>query len=384
MTNQLHAKTLRGLEDVLAGELREIGATDVTPVNRGVNFTGSVSMMYKANLYLRTALRVLMPIAKFKAANEAILEKKVQEIDWTQYMSYKNSFAIDATTFSREFRNNHYVELRIKDAIADQFRNKTSLRPSVDIKNAEIRINVHVQETFFTISLDSSGESLHKRGYRREMHPASLSEVLAAGLIKLTGWKGERPLLNPMCGSGTIALEAAMIAANIYPGITGRGYAFQNWPDYDAILFERLLEGMPEPVAIQYPIIASDIDKDAVRITKNNSRVLGVDKQILVEKTDFLESPEMETPALIILNPPYGERLEVENIDQMYEGIGAVLKHKFPGSEAWIFSANMEAIKFIGLKPEQKFTLFNARLECKFLNYQLFKGKRKQFKEPSV
>ena len=247
MNHEFHAKTLKGLEEILAVELRDIGAVDVVPVNRGVNFRGSVAMMYKANLYLRTALRILMSVSRFRATNEDMLYKKIQAIDWTRYMTYKNSFAVDAVTFSKFFRNNHYVELRIKDAIVDQFRKHTSLRPSVDIKNAEIRINVHVQETQFTISLDSSGQSLHKRGYRKAMHPASLSEVLAAGLVLLSGWNAEKPLLNPMCGSGTIALEAAMIASNIFPGITGRRYAFQHWPDFDQSLFERVLEAMPEP-----------------------------------------------------------------------------------------------------------------------------------------
>lgn len=378
MTQQFHAKTLKGLEGVLAEELRTIGATDVVPVNRGVNFSGSVSMMYKANLYLRTALRILMPISKFRAMTEDMLYKKVFAIDWSDYMTYKNSFAIDAVTFSKTFRNNHYVELKIRDAIVDQFRKNTTLRPSVDLKNAEIRINVHVQETNVTISLDSSGESLHKRGYKKIMHPASLSEVLAAGLIQLTGWKGDEPLLNPMCGSGTIALEAAMIAANIYPGITGRGYAFQHWPDFDRLLFERVLEEIPEPRNLTYPIIASDIDKEAIRITRNNARHLGLDKYLVIEKTDFIGSARADVPSVIIMNPPYGERLEVDNIEKLYQGIGTTLKHNYPGTTAWLFTANMEATKFIGLKPEKKYTLFNAGLECRYLQYRLFKGTRKE------
>ncbi len=382
--NQYHAKTLKGLEQVLANELRSIGALDVEPVNRGVNFSGSVAMMYKANLYLRTALRVLLPVARFKATDEEMLYRKIKEIDWSQYMSYKNSFAVDAVTFSRVFRNNHFVELRTKDAIVDQFRDNTSLRPAVDLKNAEIRINVHVQETFFTVSLDSSGESLHKRGYRKEMHPATLSEVLASGLVQLTGWKGDQPFINPMCGSGTIAIEAAMIAADIYPGITGRSYGFQQWPDYDQRLFENLLDTMPQPKSLSYPVIATDIDGEAIRITKSNARFLGMDKLLVIEKEDFLDAAAMDVPTLIVMNPPYGERLEVTDIEALYEGIGGVLKHKFPGSNAWLFTANMGAVKFIGLKPEKKFTLYNGQLECRYINYTLFKGSRKQFKGGSV
>ncbi len=384
MTNQFHAKTLKGLENVLVEELKAIGAGDVTPVNRGVNFSGSISMMYKANLYLRTALRVLKPIFKFKADDEEIVYKKIMAVDWSEYMTYKNTFAVDTVAFSQVFRNSHYLEQKIKDAIVDQFRKRTSIRPSVDIKNADIRINVHVQDTYFTVSLDSSGESLHKRGYRKQIHPAALSEVLAAGMVLLSGWKGEVPLLNPMCGSGTIAIEAAMIAANIYPGITGRPYAFQNWPDYDPVLFERLLEGMPEIREIQKPIIASDIDNEAIRIAKVNARAVGLEKVISIKAMDFLKVEDIAEPSLIIMNPPYGERLEVNNINEFYSGIGSSLKHRFPGSSAWLLTANIEATKFVGLKPEQKITLFNGGLECKYLKYELFSGKRKEFKEISV
>jgi len=384
VTYEFHAKTLKGLEGILANELRDIGAVDVIPVNRGVNFKGSVAIMYKANLYLRTALRILMPVSRFRATNEDMLYKKIQAVDWTRFMTFKNSFAVDAVTFSKVFRNNHYVELRIKDAIVDQFRKRTSLRPSVDIKNAEIRINVHVHEMQFTLSLDSSGESLHKRGYRKAMHPASLSEVLAAGLVLLTGWNGDKPLLNSMCGSGTIALEAAMIAAKIYPGIAGRSYAFQHWLDFDQLLFNRVREAMPEPLALSHPVIATDNDPQAVRITKSNARSLGIEKQIIIERKDFLDYQEMVEPVMIIMNPPYGERLEVDNIEKLYQEIGTTLKHKFHGSSAWLFTSNMEAIKHLGLKPNSKYSLFNAGLKCKYLNYFLFRGERNKYLQGSV
>ena len=296
-------------------------------------------------------------------------------------MTYKHSFAIDAVTFSKVFRNNHYVELRIKDAIADQFRERTSLRPSVNKKDPEIRINVHVQETFFTISLDSSGESLHRRGYRKFTHPASLSEVMAAGMVMLTGWKGDRPLLNPMCGSGTIAIEAAMIAAGIYPGALGRRYSFQYWPDHDPVLFERMKEALPEPSTPGTAIIATDIDKEAIRLTKNNARLAGINDWIEIRREDFLATEKIMDPSLVIMNPPYGERLEVEDINALYNGIGSILKHHFPGSDAWLYTTNMEAARTIGLRPDKKITLFNAGLEGKYLKYSLFSGKRKSFVE---
>lgn len=379
MSSPYHAKTLKGLEQILAAELEEIGAEDIRPVNRGVDFSGANSMMYKANYCARTALRILKPIARFKAFNEQQLYRKIRDIDWSEYMSYKHSFAVDAVTFSKVFRNNHYVELKIKDAIADQFRDKTSLRPSVDLKGADIRINVHVQETFFTISLDSSGDSLHRRGYRKFAHPASLSEVLAAGMVMMTGYKGERPLRNPMCGSGTIAIEAAMIASGVYPGAMGRNYSFQHWPDFDPVLFERLIESLPGKTMPAHPIIASDIDPEAVRMTKNNIRIAGLGESIQVQREDFLTQDEIAASSLVILNPPYGERIEVEDIEALYSGIGSTLKHRFPGSEAWVYSASPDAFRFIGLKPDKKIPLYNAGLEGKFMKYQLFSGTRKSF-----
>jgi putative N6-adenine-specific DNA methylase len=379
VSSPYHAKTLKGFEQILAGELKEIGAEDVRPVNRGVDFSGSNAMMYKANYCARTALRVLKPIVRFKAYNEEKLYRKIREIDWSEYMGYKHSFAVDAVTFSKIFRNNHYVELKVKDAIADQFRDKTSLRPSVDLKGADIRINVHVQETFFTISLDSSGDSLHRRGYRKFAHPASLSEVLAAGMVMMTGYRGERTLRNPMCGSGTIAIEAAMIAAGIYPGALGRSYSFQQWPDYDPLLFDRLIDSLPAKSILSHPIIASDIDPEAVRMTKNNIRVAGLGASIDVKKEDFLGPGEEMDPSLVIMNPPYGERIAVDDIEALYSGIGTALKHRFPGSEAWLYSASLDALRFIGLKPDKKIPLYNAGLEGKFMKYTLFSGTRKSF-----
>ncbi|MFC2090082.1 class I SAM-dependent RNA methyltransferase [Bacteroidota bacterium] len=376
--NQYHAKTFKGLEEVLATELREIGAEEVRIANRGVDFQGSMAILYKANLYLRTAIRILMPVARFKAEDESRLYQKIKQIDWSAYMTYKNSFAIDAVTFSNVFRNNHYVEQKVKDAIADQFRDRTTLRPSVNVKDPEIRINIHVNQSFFTVSLDSSGASLHKRGYRISLHPAALSEVLAAGMILLTGWKGEVPLLNPMCGSGTLAIEAAMIANGVYPGLIGRRYAFQYWQEYDQVLFERLIEAMPKPLNTDCKIIASDIDREAVRITKANIRGSGVDDIVKTEKADFFEQNDIPSgPGVLLLNPPYGERMKLDNPESFYGDIGSRLKHFYPGYEAWIFSTHDASLTSIGLKPEKKIELFNGGLKCQFNKYVLFQGKRK-------
>jgi putative N6-adenine-specific DNA methylase len=377
---QFHAKTYKGFEELLAQELREIGAEQVRPVNRGVNFSGSLAMMYKANLYLRTALRVLMPVKRFKALNEEHLYTNVKAIDWSEYMDYKNSFAIDAVSFSKIFRNSHFVAQKVKDAIADQFREKTGFRPSIHVKDPEIRINVHIQETSVLVSLDSSGDSLHKRGYKKFRHEAQLSEVLAAGLVMMTGYKGERDFENPMCGSGTLALEAAMIACDIYPGMIGRPYGFQHWKDYDESMFQRLMEQMPEPKEPEFRITASDIDSSAVRIAKGNARSLGLEKIVAIRKQDFTVIEEEQSPCLLMLNPPYGEKLKMVDIDALYAGIGASLKHRFPGSSAWLLSSNLDALKHVGLKPEKRIDVMNAGLEAKFLNYNLFSGSRKEFK----
>ncbi|MCF8225532.1 MAG: methyltransferase [Bacteroidales bacterium] len=379
MEQAYHAKTLKGLENVLAEELMELGALDVHPVNRGVNFNGSTAILYKSNIYLRTALRILMKIKSFKAGTEQQLYNQVKSIDWSEYMTFKHSFAIDAVSFSEKFRNSHFIELKVKDAIADQFREKTSIRPSVDKKNPDVRINVHVNDDFFTISLDSSGESLHKRGYRKYQHAASMSEVLAAGMVLLTGYRGERPFVDPMCGSGTIAIEAALIASGKIPGAFKRRYGFQNWTGFDPLLFERIREQIPAEEIPGFPIVAADIDKEAVRITSANVRDAGLDDIVTVRQMDIMEANSTDSPSLVVMNPPYGERLDAGNLQTMYSGIGNILKHKFAGSEAWIFTSNMEALKYVGLKPEKKIQLFNGKLDCRFVKYRLFSGTRKHY-----
>ena len=254
-----HAKTLKGLEPWLAKELDELGATDVQAVNRGVNFSGGRAMMYKVNVASRLALRVLLPIARFRITDEPSLYKQIMRIDWSEYMDIKTSFAVDAVVFSRIFRNSHFVSLKVKDAIADQFRSKTGLRPSVNLKDPDLLINIHISETHATLSLDSSGGSLHKRGYRTRTYEAPISEVLAAGMIMISGWKGDTPFIDPMCGSGTVAIEAALIAANIPPGIFRKGYGFERWKDFDPDLMKRVLESLPSEQKVEVPILASDI-----------------------------------------------------------------------------------------------------------------------------
>ncbi len=379
-----HAKTLKGLENVLADELRELGAENVEPVNRGVNFSGGRALLYKANFCLRTALRILMPITRFTAYNDKRLYSAIYGIDWSQYLNVKKSFAIDAVVFSRVFTHSLYLEQKIKDAIVDQFMENSSLRPSVNTKNPDVRINVHVTETSFLVSLDSSGESLHKRGYKTANHIAAINEVLAAGMIMLTGWKGEKPFLDPMCGSGTIPIEAALIAGNIPPGVFRKKFAFEDWLDFDPVLYERVIENLPESREIKVPIHASDHDMESVRQAKINVRYAKLDDVITIGKQDLMEYPEQEEEWMMIMNPPYGERIQVAEIEKLYNDIGSTLKHKFGGSKAWIFTSNFQALKHVGLKPDKKIILFNANLECKYVAYSMFKGKRKDYKSHSI
>jgi len=383
-TETFHAKTLKGLENTLAEELRLLGADNIEAVNRGVNFTGGRALLYKANFCLRTALRILMPISRFTAHNEQRLYTNISRIDWSQYLTVKKSFVIDAVVFSKVYTNSLYVEQKIKDAIVDQFRERSSLRPPVNTKSPDVRINVHVNETSFLVSLDSSGDSLHKRGYKTQSHMASINEVLAAGMVLLTDWRGEKPFIDPMSGSGTIAIEAALIAGNIPPGVFRKRFAFEDWLDFDPTLYERVLENLPPTREINVTINASDVDPEAIKMIHANVRSAKLEDIITISKIDFKEYPEQQDNAVVVMNPPYGERLVVSDIEAMYGDIGTTLKHRFGGSKAWLFTSNREALKHVGLKPDKKLTLYNASLECKYVKYSLFKGKLKEYKSNSI
>jgi len=380
---RFHAKTMKGLEPVLAEELRQLGAEDVVPVNRGVDFNGGTAMMYKANFCLRTALRILQPIAGFRAAEDKRLYQSARKIKWSDYLDSSMTFAIDTVAFSNVYQNSNYITFRIKDAIVDSFREATGRRPDINLTDPDVRFNVHVSEDRFSISLDSSGESLHKRGYRRFVHPAPLSEVLAAGMILLSGWKGEKPFLDPMCGSGTLAIEAAMIAANVQPGVFRKQFGFERWKDFDSDLYRMVLDHLPPERDLTHPVVARDIETRYVSQTGAQLRETGLDKLISLEQSDFINSQSDGSGWHIMLNPPYGERLKAEDIRRLYEGIGSTLKHGYGGSEAWLLTANREAAKFLGLKPEGKISLFNGPLDSLFLHYRLFSGKWNDFKKVS-
>lgn len=375
------AKTFKGLEDVLAQELTELGANNIHIERRAVSFSGDKALMYKANLCLRTASRILKPILTFRAKDADEVYETVKKIDWTQYMSIQTGFSIDSTVYSEEFRHSKYVTYRVKDAIADFFMEREGKRPSVKITQPDLYINVHISDTTVTISLDSSGESLHKRGYRVANTEAPINEALAAGMILMTGWKGETDFYDPMCGSGTLLIEAALIAQNIAPGIFRQNYAFCKWADFDADLWSDIYNDDSNERAFTHHIYGSDASFYAVQAALKNIKEAGMGRFIDVKQIRLQEiKREEQTSALVMMNPPYGERLaQDKDVLRLYADIGTALKHQFTGSTAWIISSNEEALKYIGLHPNKKVHLMNGELDCLFNCYELFSGERKEF-----
>jgi putative N6-adenine-specific DNA methylase len=375
-----HAKTLRGFEQLLADELRQLGAMRIETGNRGVTFYGGRALLYRVNLASRLTLRVLLPIMEFDAADAESIYRSVKRYDWSLQLNNKMTFAVDPVVHSPHFRNSQFVALKVKDAIVDQFRQKTSLRPSVHKERPDVLINVHISGRRVTVSLDSSGESLHRRGYRTGHFEAPLNEVLAAGMIMLSGWNGSTPFLDPMCGSGTLVVEAAMIAADIPPGIFRKWFGFETWRDFDLELMEHVARQLPQPRDIEVPMVARDLDPGATAMTKNHLKKVDLDRFVEVEQGDFAQVDVGEEGTTLVMNPPYGERLKHNDLLNLYAMIGTTLKHRFPGSDAWILSSSREAIGRVGLKPSSKRILYNGPIQCSYIHYQTFRGKWKAFK----
>ena len=379
------AKTFQGLEEVLAKELINLGANDVEIGRRMVSFTGDQEMLYKANFCTRTAVKILKPIKEFKATDADEVYEVVKQMNWEQYMDVKNTFLVDSVIFSENFRHSKFVAYRVKDAIADYWRDKTDGdRPNVGISNPDIRINVHIAEDDVTISLDSSGESLHQRGYKTATVQAPINEVLAAGLIMLTGWDGECDLIDPFCGSGTILIEAALIALNVYPGVFRKEYAFEKWKDFDADLFDRIYNDDSQEREFEHKIYGYDINRQAVQIATDNVLNAGVKDVVSVEQRDFYEFEQPVEKAIMITNPPYGDRITSDDIFDLYETIGRNLKHNFVGNDAWIISHHEELFAKIGFRASTRFALFNGSLECEFRKYQIFNGSLKERREEGL
>ena len=376
---KFHAKTLKGLEPLLAEELKTLGAEKTEVVNRGVDFYGGRALLYRVNLGSRLALRVLLPVLHFQATDSHEIYRNVKRFDWSQYLDNRMTFAIDPVVHSPFFNNSQFVAQKVKDAIADRFREMTNLRPSVKREEPDLLINVHISGKWVTLSLDSSGGSLHKRGYRSGHFEAPLNEVLAAGMVMISGWDGTTPFLDPMCGSGTLAIEAALLAGGIPPGIFKKQYGFENWKDFDRELMEHVVHKLSAEKEVVVPIVARDKDPAALEVTRQQVKQLDLQHIITVEQGDFMDS-EGEEGLTLIMNPPYGERLNHDDLESLYSDIGSTLKHRFPGSDAWILSSSKKALGRVGLKPASKRILFNGALECSYVNYKTFKGNWKEHK----
>ena len=378
----LTAKTLFGLENILAKELEELGASGIRPVNRAVLFTGGKDTLYRINYCARTALSVLMPVGEFRITSKEDLYSKTHKISWSDFMDPDYTFSVVPVVNSPLFGHTGYPGLVVKDAIADFFRKKNGRRPSVDTTDPDLIVNLHISNDRVTLSLDSSGLPLYKRGYRLQQGPAPLNEVLAAGILRLSGWNGSDPIIDPMCGSGTIPIEAAMIAYNIPPGKFRSSFGFNRWKDFDSRLFGRIKDKADSAIQISpVNISASDISERAVSITAANLEHAGLSGQVSVEVADFTKLKSAFTNGFVFLNPPYGQRIKPDDITGLYSTIGSTLKHNFPGNKAWIITAEREYLKNIGLKPAAKYKLYNGAIECTLTGYELFEGSGKKPKE---
>ena len=375
MEFELIAKTFQGLEPVLATELIELGANNIQIGRRMVSFVGNKELMYRANFQLRTAIRILKPIKHFRATTAEEVYDAVKQVDWTEYLDNNTTFAVDSVVFSNEFRHSKFVAYKVKDAIVDQFREKTGDRPNIRIVNPDIQLHIHIAEYDCTLALDSSGESLHRRGYRQESVEAPLNEVLAAGIILQTGWRGECDLIDPMCGSGTIPVEAALIARGIAPGVFRKEYAFEKWPDFDPELFSAIYDDDSRERPFEHHIYGYDNNRKAVAIATNNVRAAGLSKEITIDFKDFKDFVQPREKSIIITNPPYGERISAPDLLGLYKMIGERLKHQFTGNDAWILSYREECFEAIGLKPSLRTPLYNGALECELRKYRMFDGR---------
>lgn len=378
------AKTFFGFEEILAKELQQLGAQEVEQGVRMVSFKGDKGFMYKANIALRTALKILKPIYNFRAYNEASLYKGMQTLDWSQYLSANQTFVIDVTLFSDHFNHSQFVALKAKDAIVDQFRDKFGKRPSIDKDHPDVRINLHIHNEQVSVALDTSGASLHHRGYRTATNIAPINEVLAAGMLLLSGWDGSSDFLDPMCGSGTILAEAAMIACNIPANINRKEFAFEKWNDWDNDLFDKIIDSlMSKTREFHYTIKGTDKAPSAVMKAKDNIRNANLEEYVTITEENFFDSQkETRGPLHMVFNPPYGERLDIQ-MERFYREIGDTLKQSYPNTNAWFITANLEALKFVGLKPSRKIKLFNGKLEARLVKYEMYEGsKRAKFTAP--
>lgn len=373
----MQAKTFYGLEDVLVQELKQLGASQIVKKNRAVEFLGDLGFLYKANYSLRTALKILVPIHHFKAKNETIFEKEINKIPWENYFFNSQSFAIDATVYSDYFKHSQYIMLKMKDGIVDRFRKKFGKRPDIERYNPDIKFHLHISNQDVTISLDSSGDPLFKRGYRKSHFEAPINEVLAAGLLNLAGWDGKGNFLDPMCGSGTLLVEAAMIALNMPPQLYRKQFGFMNWKNFDLELFKKIKDTRINRIKdFSGKIIGYDISDKALVSAKNNIEAADLSEFIELKNQDFFTSQKELFPLLVVFNPPYDERLSITT-DHFYKNIGDTLKNNYKNTLAWFITSDLEAYKKIGLRPSRKIKIYNGKLECRFFQYDIYEGSKK-------
>lgn len=380
---EMKATTFFGLEEVLSTDLLRLGARNITPFKRGVSFTGDLGFLYKANFNLRTALKILVPIAKFKADNEHTFYDEIKKLEWEKLISLKDTIAVESVLNSEFFDHTLYLSQKTKDGIVDRFKEKFNSRPDVNLENPDVKIYIHVYKDEVNISLDSSGDPLYKRGYRSDINLAPIKEVLAAGLIKLSGWQPHQLLIDGMCGSGTFAIEAASIANNIPPGYFRKEFGFMKWKNYDEALYNTIYDSSLDKIKNDEPkILANDIDEASIKKAEINSVNAKVDDVITFSCQSFFDMIPPKKPGVVILNPPYGERMSEIEIASFYKEIGNKLKRDFGGYTAWIITSSVEGLKAIGLKPSRKIPVYNGSLECRFLKFELYDGSKKAKKQP--
>ncbi|GAB6278200.1 MAG: THUMP domain-containing protein [Lentimicrobium sp.] len=380
-THLFVAKTLAGLEEALEQELKELGATNTQILTRAVSFEGTRETIYRANYHCRTAIKILVPLIQFKASSNEELYEGVRSFQWDQMMSFRDTFMVETVLVHSAFQHSHFISLKTKDAVADWFTDKYKRRPNVDRENPDIRLSLYIHQDECTLYLDSSGDPLFKRGYRLAQGPAPMSEVLAAGLIKLSGWNGEVNFVDPFCGSGTLLTEAALIAHNLPAGLFRKSFGFMHWRDFDRTLWNDIkADARKRKRNQECEIFGSDISEEAITIASKNIHRAGFSNEITLKKARF-EDTSFDGPGVLVTNPPYGERLQTNDIVALYKSIGDTLKHNYKGFDAWIITSDFFALKNLGLHPTKKITLYNGPLECRFAHFEIYEGSRKQKKD---
>ncbi|MCW3168452.1 class I SAM-dependent RNA methyltransferase [Chryseobacterium sp. 09-1422] len=377
---KIQIKTFFGLETVLGEEIKKLGGRNVELKNRAVNCEGDLGFLYKINYAARTALKILVPIDEFKAYNETKYYDRLFKFEWDEFMDVNQTFAIDSTVNSERFSHSQFMTFKMKDAIVDYFQNKYGRRPSIETKSPDIKFHLHIDRELVTISLDSSGDALFKRGYRREQGEAPINEVLASGMLQLAGWDGKGNFLDPMCGSGTLLIEAAMIAMDLPAQLYRRRFAFQNWKNYDDDLFATIKQHRVDRIReFHGKIVGYDIDGRMLDAARTNVESAEMEDVIEVRRENFFDTKKDLFPLLMVFNPPYDERISI-NDDDFYKKIGDTFKTSYPNTLAWLISSDLDAPKKIGLRPSRKIKLFNGKLETRFLQYEMYEGTKKLHK----